>query len=74
MVTSIPVVKSVTSLTCMKKTLAIGVTSLGVTRSQRINLTECLEIVHGKLVAQEVQKDILQRATKAPFKYLALTK
>lgn len=44
-------------------TLAIRVTGLGMTRSQGIELTEGLEIIHRKLVAKEMQENILQCAT-----------
>lgn len=40
----------------------VGVTSFRVTRSQGVELTELLEVVHRELVAQEVEEDVLKRA------------
>lgn len=42
---------------------AVGVTSLWVTRSQRVELTERLEVVKRQLEAKEVEEDILEGAT-----------
>ena len=41
----------------------VGVPRLGVTRRQRADLTELLEVVHGELVAHQVQHDVLKGAT-----------
>ena len=41
----------------------IRVSSLRVTRGQGVNLTELLEVVQGELVAEEVEEDVLKRAT-----------
>ena len=41
----------------------VGVASLGVTGRQGANLAELLEVVHGQLVAHEVEEDVLKRAT-----------
>ena len=41
----------------------ISVTGLRMPRSQGVNLTELLEIIHGELVAHEVEEDVLKRAT-----------
>ena len=41
----------------------IRVASLRVTRGQGVNLTELLEVVQGELVAEEVEEDVLERAT-----------
>ena len=43
----------------------IRVSSLRVTRGQGVNLTELLEVVQGELVAEEVEEDVLERATEA---------
>ena len=44
---------------------AIRVACFGVTGRQRVNLTELLEVVHGELVTQEVEQDVLECATNA---------
>ena len=41
----------------------IRMSSLRVTRGQGVNLTELLEVVQGELVAEEVEEDVLERAT-----------
>ena len=50
---------------------AIRVSSLGVTRGQRAELTEVLEVVERKLEAEQVEEDVLEGATtkrpKSPF-------
>ena len=43
---------------------AIGVSSFGVTRGQRIKLAECLEIIDGQLVAEQMEEDV-QKSTAA---------
>lgn len=39
---------------------AVGVAGLGVTRSQRVELTEVLQVVHGELEAKKVEKNVLE--------------
>ena len=41
----------------------VSVACLGVPRRQRTDLTELLEVVHGELVAHEVEEDVLECAT-----------
>ena len=41
----------------------ISVAGFGVTRSQRVDLTELLEVVQGQLVTQEMEQDVLKRAS-----------
>lgn len=45
----------------------IGVSGLGVTRSERIKLTEVLEVVKRQLEAKEVEVDVLQSASAKRF-------
>ena len=38
--------------------LTVSVTSLGVTRGQRVNLAECLEIIQREFIAREMKSDV----------------
>jgi hypothetical protein len=40
--------------------LTVGMVSLGVPRSQRVKLAECLEIVQRELIAQKMKDDVLK--------------
>ena len=44
--------------------LTIGVMCLRVARGQGVDLSKCLEIIHGQFVTQKVQQNILQSATR----------
>ena len=43
---------------------AVGVAGFGVTGSQRVELTEVLQVVHRELEAQEMKEDILKGASE----------
>lgn len=45
--------------------LTVCMVSLGVPRSQRVNLAECLEIIYGELIAQKMEDDVLKSAATA---------
>ena len=42
-----------------------GVVGLGVTRGLAVNLTEVLEVVHGEVIAEQVEQGVLQNAAMA---------
>lgn len=46
-------------------------TGFGVTRGLRVKLTERLEVIHGELVAEEVEENILQSTTDRRVNYLS---
>lgn len=43
---------------------AIGVASLGVTRGQRVELTEGLQVVKGQLEAEQMKENVLQSTSR----------
>jgi hypothetical protein len=45
--------------------LTVGMVGLGVPRSQRVNLAECLEIIYRELIAQKMKDDVLKSAATA---------
>lgn len=43
----------------------VSVSGFWVTGGQRVDLTEGLQVIHGELVTQEVEEDVLESATSS---------
>lgn len=47
---------------------AIGVASLGMTRCERAELTELLQIIHRQLEAKKMEENVLQSTSRRSFR------